>query len=27
VGDRRALSFRLDRVVLFDAQTGGRISG
>ena len=27
VGDRRALSFRLDRVVLFDAETGGRISG
>jgi multiple sugar transport system ATP-binding protein len=27
VGDRRALSFRLDRVVLFDAHTGGRISG
>jgi multiple sugar transport system ATP-binding protein len=27
VGDRRALSFRLDRVVLFDAHTGGRIAG
>ena len=27
VGDRRSLTFRLDRVVLFDGKTGGRIPG
>jgi ABC-type sugar transport system ATPase subunit len=27
VGDRRAFTFRMDRVVLFDPATGGRISG
>jgi len=27
VGDRRSLTFRLDRVVLFDDKTGGRIPG
>ncbi|HEU5319393.1 MAG TPA: TOBE domain-containing protein, partial [Methylomirabilota bacterium] len=27
VGDRRPLTFRLDRVALFDLETGGRIAG